>query len=155
MNDLTARTAQSIALFVAVVATGSALGGALSHLYELPNKIDISPEHYLIVQRNYDGWWQLGYVLAAQLVGLMVAPLFTTRDAWTGGWLLLALAGLIGAQVVFWLYTYPANAATSNWTVLPETWQVLRVRWEYSHAVGAIFQLVSFAALVVACLSRR
>jgi hypothetical protein len=47
-----------------MVATGLALGGWLSHLYELPNKIDISREHYPIVQRNYDGWWQLAYVLA-------------------------------------------------------------------------------------------
>jgi hypothetical protein len=65
-DDLTGtkRSPQSIALFVAMVATGLALGGWLSHLYELPNKIDISREHYPIVQRNYDGWWQLAYVLA-------------------------------------------------------------------------------------------
>jgi hypothetical protein len=107
-----------------------------------PNKIDISREHYLIVQRNYDGWWQLAYVLAAQLVGILAALRFTRGDAWTLGWLVLALAGLIGAQVVFWIYTYPANVATSNWTFLPETWQALRARWEYSPAAGAICQLI-------------
>jgi hypothetical protein len=56
------------------------------------------------------------------------------------------------------MYTYPANAATANWTILPENWQTLRARWEYSHAVGAIFQLVSFIALILASLrvsSRR
>jgi hypothetical protein len=155
MNDTTAHTAKSIALFVAMVATGFALGGALSHLYELPNKIGISREHYLIVQRNYDGWWQLAYVLAAQLVGILAALILTRGDAWTRGWLVLALAGLMGAQMVFWVYTYPTNAATSNWTVLPENWQDLRASWEYSHAIGAIFQLVSFTALVIACLSRK
>lgn len=155
MNDTTAHSVQSIALFFAMIATGLALGGALAHLYELPNKIEISREQYLIVQRNYDGWWHLAYVLGAQLVSILAALILTRGDASTCGWLVLAVAGLIGAQVVFWVYTYPANSATSNWTVLPETWQTLRARWEYSHAVGAIFQLVSFAALVVACLSRR
>jgi len=155
MSPQAIHTWQSIALFVAVVATGFALGGALAHLYELPNKIEISREHYLIVQRNYDGWWQLAYLLVAQLVGISAALMFTRADAWTVGWLLLALIGLIGAQVVFWTYTYPANAATSNWTVLPDTWQALRARWEYSHAIGAVLQLVSFVALVIACLSRR
>jgi hypothetical protein len=155
MDDTTAHTAQSIALFVAVVATGLALGGALAHLYELPNQIGISREHYLIVQRNYDGWWQLAYVLAVQLVGISAALLWTRKDGWTLGWLLLALAGLFGAQAVFWAYTFPANAATSNWTILPDNWQALRTRWEYSHALGALFQLVSFAALVIACLSRK
>jgi hypothetical protein len=94
-------------------------------------------------------------VLAAQLVGMLAALAFTRSSAWTLGWLVLALAGLIGAQVTFWLYTYPANVATSKWTVMPENWQDLRARWEYSHAPGAIFQLVSFGALVVASLSRR
>jgi hypothetical protein len=147
--------AQRVALFVAMVATALALGGAIAHLYELPNKISISREHYLIVQRNYDGWWQLAYVVAAQLVSIVAALLLSRGNAWIFGWLVLALAGLIGAQAVFWVYTYPADAATFSWTVLPEAWQALRARWEYSHAAGAILQLVSFVALVVACLSRR
>jgi hypothetical protein len=79
-DDLTGtkRSPQSIALFVAMVATGLALGGSLSHLYELPKKIDISREHYPIVQRNYDGWWQLAYVVAAQLVGILPTLLLPT-----------------------------------------------------------------------------
>src|SRR5262245_60115842 len=128
--------AQRVALFVAMVATGLALGGALSHLFELTNKISIYLEQYLIVQRKYDGWWQIAYVVAAQLVAIVAALLLTRGDAWTFGWLVLALAGLIGAQAVFWAYTFPANAATANWTVLPEAWQALRARWEYSHAAG-------------------
>jgi hypothetical protein len=44
----------------------------------------------------------------------------------------------------------PTNATSSNWTVLAEIWQALRVRWEYSHPAGAIFPPISFAALVVA-----
>jgi hypothetical protein len=126
-----------------MVATGLALGGALSHLYELPNKIDISREHYPIVQRNYDGWWQLAYVLAAQLVGILAALLLTRGDVWTLGWLLLALAGVIGAQGVFWVYTYPANAATSNWTVLPETFG------------GAALLAASSLGLAMAQVARR
>jgi hypothetical protein len=33
-------------------------------------------------------------------------------------------------------------------------WQALRRRWEFSHAAGAICQLVATAALVVAALRR-
>jgi uncharacterized membrane protein YeaQ/YmgE (transglycosylase-associated protein family) len=90
-------------------------------------------------------WYQS---LLGLLVGILAALRFTRGDAWTLGWLVLALAGLIGAQVVFWIYTYPANVATSNWTFLPETWEALRARWEYSHAAGAICQLIAFAALL-------
>jgi hypothetical protein len=92
MAETRPQSAQTIAIFLAMGATGFALGGALAHLYELPNKIGISREDYLIVQRNYDGWWQLAYVLLAQLVGILAAIWFSKGDAVSRGWLLLALA---------------------------------------------------------------
>ena len=60
---------------------------------------------------------------------------------------LIALVCLVGAQALFWIFTYPANAATANWTVQPEDWQALRLRWEYSHAAGALLQLAAMACL--------
>ena len=53
-DDLTGtkRSPQSIALFVAMVATGLALGGWLSHLYELPNKID-HEQHAQMLQQKF------------------------------------------------------------------------------------------------------
>jgi hypothetical protein len=47
-------SAQNIAFFIALLATALALGGALAHALELPNKISMSREHYFIVQRAYD-----------------------------------------------------------------------------------------------------
>jgi hypothetical protein len=40
---------------------------------------------------------------------------------------------------VFWAFTYPANVATNNWTVVPDTWASLRRQWEYSHAAAPLF----------------
>jgi hypothetical protein len=65
-----------------------------------------------------------------------------------------ALGGLIGAQIVFWVWTFPANQATVNWTQQPENWQALRSQWEYSHLAGAGFQMVAMIALIVAVLRR-
>jgi hypothetical protein len=36
---------------------------------------------------------------------------------------------------------------TSNWTMLPETWETLRMQWEYSHAASAVLNLIAFIAL--------
>lgn len=58
------------------------------------------------------------------------------------------------AQAVFWTFTYPANVATRNWTVVPANWQALRVQWEYSHAVGAVLTLAALAALFSSLLAR-
>jgi len=52
--------------------------------------------------------------------------------------------------VVFFIWTYPANVATNNWTMIPDNWEQLRRDWEYSHAANAV---VTFAALCSVTLS--
>jgi hypothetical protein len=66
----------------------------------------------------------------------------------------VALLGLIAAQVAFWTCTFPANVATSNWTTIPQNWEMLRRQWEYSHAAGAVFHVLAMGALIVASLAR-
>jgi hypothetical protein len=78
--------------------------------------------------------------LFATVLALGGALAFLYRNEPHTFWaVIVALAGLIGAQIVFWIYTQPANAATNNWTSQPANWEVLRSQWEYSHAVGPGF----------------
>lgn len=151
---MTHSLSRDLAFFVALLATGLALGGALAHLYELPNKIGLPGDQYFIVQKIYAGWALLGLVLAVQFVSMIVLAVLYRSEARVLWPVIVALAGLVGAQAVFWIYTYPANAATNNWTNQPDNWEVLRSQWEYSHAVGAVFQLLAFCALLVAVLRR-
>lgn len=44
--------------------------------------------------------------------------------------------------------------ATDNWTDIPANWEVLRRSWEYSHAVGAMFQVLAMSSLIIAALAR-
>ena len=39
--------------FLAIMLSAIAMGAGLAHLFELPNKINISAADYLTVQRNY------------------------------------------------------------------------------------------------------
>jgi hypothetical protein len=60
---------------------------------------------------------------------------------------------LVGASlVVFFVWTFPTNQATANWTVVPENWQELRRQWEYSHAAGAALNLLALGAVTAASL---
>ncbi len=65
---------------------------------------------------------------------------------------MLAVACLAAAQAIFWTYTYPANAATENWTTIPPNWEALRRQWEFSHAAGAGLQLLAMSFLIIAAL---
>jgi hypothetical protein len=144
------------ALFLALLFTVLALGGALAHGYSLPNKLKLSRDDYFIAQRAYDGWWMLVVFLAPQLLSLLAVAALSWRRQRNVFWCAAAaLLAYVGAQVVFFLYTQPANAATNNWTVQPENWETLRRQWEYSHLSGAIFQLTAMVMLIFAALSRR
>ena len=141
------RLAYDIAFFVALLATALAMGAALAHALELPNKIRLDRDAYFTVQQIYRGWNLLAGLLLVELVAIVavIALGWRTRPVRISA--LVALLCLIGAQALFWSLTFPANTATSNWTVQPDNWQTLRRQWEYSHAAGAAFQVVAMASL--------
>lgn len=144
----------NIAFFVALLASALVLGPAFAHLFELPNKIGLPRDEYFVVQKAYRGWSQFGWLLLVQVASLATAAYLARMAPRTLTLVLLALVSVIAAQVVFWLFTYPANVATVNWTLPPDDWEKLRRQWEYSHAAGAMLQLLAFCLLVLAVLDR-
>ena len=141
--------------FLSFMFLGLSMGGALAHLFELPNKIGLSAESYLTVQQNYRGWSLLGIVVVGALLSTLILTILVRRRGLVFALSLAAFLCIVGAQAVFWIYTYPANVATQNWTVLPDTWMHFRAQWEYSHAAGAVLNLVAYVCLVLSLLSRR
>ena len=129
-----------------------ALAPALAHLLELPNKIGLSREEYRVAQQLYRGWALLGFVVYGAILSSLALTILVRRRREVAA-ALTGFACLAGTQVLFWLFTFPANRATQNWTVLPEHWMALRAQWEYSHAASALLNLAALAALIVACLA--
>jgi hypothetical protein len=136
--------------FIALLFTALALAPALAHMLELPNKMNLSREDYLTVQQIYRGWALLGFVVAGALFSNLILTIMVHSKSKAFVLTLIAFLCIVGTQVVFWTFTYPANQATSNWTMLPENWLQLRAQWEYSHAASAV---LNFAALVTLILS--
>jgi hypothetical protein len=110
--DLRSQALRRLAFFFALLATAIALGGALAHLFELPNKIGLPRDDYFVVQKIYRGWSQLAYVLLIELVSILAVILLYRRQPVVFWLALLALGGLVAAQAIFWIWTYPANVAT-------------------------------------------
>jgi hypothetical protein len=143
------------ALFAALLSTAVALGPALAHLLELPNKIGLAKGDYFTAQQIYRGWSQLGWLLLVQLVSLVAVVLYAKADRNLRRAAVVTLLCLLAAQLLFWVFTYPANAATDNWTIQPDDWAELRRRWEFSHAGGAVLQLLGLASLIAGAVSRH
>jgi hypothetical protein len=144
-----------IVQFLALVFTALALIPGGAHLFSLLNKIDMTQEQYFVAQSIYRGWWLMALILIpAVLLDLAYAfMLRRQRPAFA-----LAAAGCIGLAAtlaIFFTWTYPANVATQNWTVVPSNWMELRWQWEYSHAVNALLTFASFCLIALANLAPR
>jgi hypothetical protein len=146
-------TKLKILYFLSLFFAALALGPALAHLLELPNKIGLPREDYRTVQQIYRGWALLGIVVFSALLSTLTLTLALRRR--TGFKLaLVAFLCLSGTQAIFWKFTYPANQETNNWTMLPPNWSELRMRWELSHAASAGLNLLAMTFLISSLLER-
>jgi len=144
-----------IVQFFAVVLTALALVPSGAHLFELPNKIGLAQDQYFIVQNIYRGWALFGFVLSGALIANLV---LAVMQRGRGAAFALALSACLCIAVtlaIFFIWTYPANVATDNWTAVPPNWEALRRQWEYSHAVNALITFAGLCSVTLSVLSSR
>ncbi|HXH09314.1 MAG TPA: DUF1772 domain-containing protein [Alphaproteobacteria bacterium] len=141
--------------FLSILCTAIAMAAGLAHLFELPNKMPLSREDYLTVQQIYRGWALLGIVVIGALLSSLILTVLVRGNPPVFYLTLTATLCIALSLCVFFLFTYPANQATDNWTNLPENWQALRRQWEYAHAVGAGLYVMAFIALTISTLIER
>jgi ribose/xylose/arabinose/galactoside ABC-type transport system permease subunit len=96
----------------------------------------------------------LGIVVLGALLSTLVLTIMVRTRRKTFIFTLVAFLCIVGTQLVFWTFTYPANQATDNWIVLPANWLELRDQWEYSHAVSAGLNLIALVTLILSALVR-
>jgi hypothetical protein len=146
---------RNVLCFLSLLFVGITMSAGLAHVMALPNKIGMSAEHYFVAQQTYAGWAMIGIAMIGAFIATLVLALMRRSAPREFIPALIAFHCMAAALAVFFAFTYPANQATENWTVLPQNWEQLRAQWEYSHAVGAVLVFAAFVALVVAVLSRR
>lgn len=139
--------------FLAIVLVAVALVPAGAHLLELVNKIGMARNEYLTAQQIYRGWALLGIVLIGAIAATFVLALFSRPQRTAFRFAAAAFLLLLATLVTFFVWIFPANQATANWTTAPENWQALRTRWEYTHAANAVLTLAAFVSTVVSALA--
>ena len=162
---------------VSILLVALAMAPALAHLLEFPGKSRLTKDAYLTVQPiYYPGFTVAGGVGEVGGLIAVLAVLLLTPQGTPAFWLrLVALAALLGMQVVFWLFTQPVNKFWLQSTTLggfgeaffnvgsgthrvrpddPDGWKRMRDRWEYSHIVRAALATLSFLLLVVAAVTQ-
>lgn len=141
--------------FIAIILTAIALVPGGAHLLSLPNKIALPQEQYFVTQSIYNGWAFLGIVLIGAILADLGLAIVLRQQP---GPFRLALTGfvlMLASLVIFFIWTFPTNQATANWTTVPENWEALRRQWEYSHAVNSLVTFAALCCIVLASLSAR
>ena len=137
---------------LAIVLTALALVPAGAHLFALPNKIDLTQEDYYVAQSVYRGWALFGVVLVSALAVDILLAILLQRQGMRS-YLASAAALCMGLTLLIFLAEiYPVNQVTHNWTVVPDNWAVLRLRWETAHAVNAALTFVALCCATAAAL---
>lgn len=145
----------SIVQFFALLCTSISLVPLGAHLAELPHKMRLAADQYMIVQQIYAGWSWFG-------IAFVLALIFSAWHIWllrnrgiAFYWATAAFLCIAAAQGIFWAFTFPMNALTANWTQVPATFAQARWQWEISHSAAALVVLSAFAMQVFAVLASR
>jgi len=143
-----------VVTFFAVLLTALTLIPYGAHLFSLPNKIGMTQDQYFVAQSIYRGWALLSLILIpAMLVDIVFAAMLRGEAGFVAA---VTGCGCMATTLgVFFAFTYPANVATQNWTVVPPDWQTLRRNWECSHAANAVLAFAALCLIVLAALAPR
>ena len=139
--------------FATLLCTSIALVPSAAHLFELPGKMALRPGDYFMVQSIYAGWaWFAVPIFLAVAANLLLAVRLRHRDR-VASRAAAAAGALIGISVVvFFVWVFPANQATHNWTAPSQGWERLRPAWEYGHAFNGAILLAALALSIAACV---
>lgn len=143
--------------FATLMLTALAMSMTFSHLLALPAKLAYQAPVWLLLQQTlYGNYRVLGLLIefGALACALTLVPLVRARRP-ALGWTAFAAVCLLGAQVVWWAGVVPVNAQVAQFTAqtLPADWKLLRVQWEYAHALRAVLQVAALGALAFSVLA--
>lgn len=137
---------------LAILFCGLALVPSGAHALELVNKLEMPAGDYMVAQRSYRGWAFAGIFVVAALLFTGGLSLALRGEAPSFRPALFAFLCLVATQLVFWLFTYPMNVRTHNWTSVPKDFEAARRQWEYSHATSAVLNLLAFVGVILAAM---
>jgi hypothetical protein len=131
-----------------------------AHVLELPNKLMLDGESWLVIQQHlYRGWGPFlgGPAEIGALLTTLVLFALRRRDRRTRGATLIAAAAYVGMFATFFVFNLPVNEAMNRWTpgMLPADWTRYRRQWETGHALAALFAVIGLVAVARGWLIER
>lgn len=141
-----------IVSFTSLFFTALALCPYVAHLMVFPNKMGMTKEEYFIAQQVYSGWSYSSILIILSFVSTIVLSILAKDHDFVLRFSLGAVFCIGMSLMVFFVFTFPANQITQDWAFLPQSWEDLRIQWEYSHAFNAVLYIAAEALLIMSVL---
>ena len=142
-----------IVSFLSLFFTALALCPYVAHLMSFPNKMHMSREEYFIAQQVFSGWSYSSILIILSFLSTIALSILAMDHDRVLRFSLGAAFCMGMSLMVFFVFTFPANQITENWTLQPQSWRDLRIQWEYSHAFNAVLYMAAEALLIMSVLS--
>ena len=146
---------KNVLRFTTIVFELITLSALMAHLLALPAKMKLTREDYYTVQSIYSGWAWLGIFEIGALLLTLIWAISERNKKGIFSLLIIAFIFFAVSLTLFFIFTFPANTATVNWTHRTDNWQMLRQQWEYSHAARTILNLIGFSCLMISLLKNK
>jgi membrane protease YdiL (CAAX protease family) len=144
-----------ITQFLAVILTVLSLVPGGAHLLEFPAKAKLDAQAYMTVQQIYSGWAFAGIVIFGAIAANFWLAVRSRSQPMPFALACCAAGLIVITLVTFFIWIYPVNQATANWTAMPEHLPPLRAQWERTHAINAVLTFLAVIATLVASLGWR
>lgn len=138
--------------FLAIVLMGVQLGVAYAHFMQMPGKLTLPLDCYILVQNQVISYRvKLGFIEIPSFVSAALATVLTRRHQKV---FCLTLVGLI-CMVLMWaiwaIFIQPINQQIDGWTVTnaPSNWADFRYQWHVYHLIRLGIAAIGMAALTL------
>ncbi len=144
--------------FLAVVLMGVQLGVSYAHFMQMPGKLLLPLDCYILVQNQVISYRvKLAFIEIPSLVSTALATILIRRQRLVFWLTLIGLVCMILMLLIWALFIQPINHQIDGWTpaTAPSNWTNLRYQWHFYHLVRLGIASLGMAALTLSLLFGR
>ncbi len=144
--------------FLAVVLMGVQLGVSYAHFMQMPGKLVLPLDCYILVQNQVISYRvKLAFIEIPSIISATAATILI-RNHRRAFWLtLIGSICMVSMWVIWAVWVQPINHQIDSWTTTtaPSNWADIRYQWHFYHLIRLIMASVGMMALTLSLLVDR
>lgn len=140
---------------LAVVLMGVQLGVSYAHFMQMPGKLGLPLDCYILVQNQVISYRvKLGFIEVPSVISAIAATVLLRRY-WRAFWLTFIGAICMIAMWMIWaIWIQPINQQIDAWTATtaPLNWSDIRYQWHFYHLIRLVLAVIGMISLTLSMI---